>query len=434
MTTLVSFAALFLSIFLVQLGSGALAPLDALAGAARGFTTEQIGLMGSAHFAGFFLGCWLAPRLIGQIGHSRCFAAAAAIGATGALLHPVFAGPLAWAGLRVLSGVSIAAAYTVVESWMQAKIENRSRGRVFGIYRVVDLLGAISGQALIALLDPMDYATYNIVAVFCCLCLLPITLSRRDPPQTPTAPRLRPLRALALSPSACFGIVVAGLTGAAFRMVGPIYALESGLDAGEIALFLSAAVVGGIAAQYPVGWVADKIDRRSVLVGLSILAMGACFGILRWMDPRDPTGLTVAAFVFGMTSYPVYSVAAAYANDLCPPDFFVELNAALMFFYTLGAIVSPFAVAGLIAAHGAPALWVYVAASHLALLLFTLYRMTRRRGVRPTAPYRYLPRTTMVLARLFRREPGTGAAPAGTTPDGTAPDARTGDKQEGRPA
>ena len=67
MGTLLSFTALFFSIFLVQLGSGSLGPLDALSGAVIGFSTEEIGLLGSAHFFGFFLGCYVTPRLIGDI-------------------------------------------------------------------------------------------------------------------------------------------------------------------------------------------------------------------------------------------------------------------------------------------------------------------------------------------------------------------------------
>lgn len=87
MRLLISFAALFLAVVFVQLGSGTLGPLDALAGGARGFTTSEIGLLGSAHFTGFFIGCWVAPRMMGTIGHSRTFAAFAAIGTIAALVH-----------------------------------------------------------------------------------------------------------------------------------------------------------------------------------------------------------------------------------------------------------------------------------------------------------------------------------------------------------
>ena len=56
MRLLISFAALFLAVVLLQLGSGGLAPLDAISGVELGFSNEHIGLLGSAHFVGFFLG------------------------------------------------------------------------------------------------------------------------------------------------------------------------------------------------------------------------------------------------------------------------------------------------------------------------------------------------------------------------------------------
>ena len=103
MHILVSFAALFISAFLIQVGSGSLGPLDALSGAALGWTTPEIGLLGSAHFAGVFIGCWAMPRLIGWSGHSRAFATSAAVGAIGVVLHPVLQGPEWWAALSLFS-------------------------------------------------------------------------------------------------------------------------------------------------------------------------------------------------------------------------------------------------------------------------------------------------------------------------------------------
>lgn len=406
MGTLLSFTALFASIYLVQLGSGSLGPLDALSGAVVGFSTEEIGLLGSAHFVGYIVGCYVTPRLIGDIGHTRTFAAAAAIGAIGALLHPVIEGPLTWALLRVLTGLAIAAAYTVVESWLHAKTDNQNRGRVYGIFRVVDLVGALSAQGIIAVLEPASYAAYNLVAMFCCLCLLPLALSQRVAPATPKAPRLRPIKAALLSPAAVLGIIVAGITGAGFRMVGPIYGLENGLTQTQIAIFLASAILGGVAAQYPVGWVADKTDRRRVLLGLSVLAAVSCLGIATLTEPGNAAGFYLGAFVFGLTAYPIYSVSAAYANDLAAADFMVELNAALIFFYSLGAIVSPTISAWLIAEAGPEAMFFFMAAVHIALVAFTLFRMTQRHGTGPRTPYRYIPRTSMLLGRMFKGSNG----------------------------
>ncbi|MEM9098266.1 MAG: MFS transporter [Pseudomonadota bacterium] len=422
MRTLISFAALFLSIFLVQMGSGSLGPLDVLAASARSFTAEEIGLLGSAHFAGFFIGCYLAPRYVGTIGHSRCFAAAAAVGATGALLHPVLDGPLYWAGLRVLTGVAIASAYTVIESWLQAKTQNHNRGRVYGVFRVVDMGGQISAQAMIAVLDPTSYAAYNIVAVFCCLCLLPMILTRRAAPEIPGAPRLRPVRAYRLSPLAAIGIVVAGATGASFRMVGPLFGIENGLDAGQLAIFLSMAMIGGILVQYPIGWLADKFERRTVLIFISVAAIGCCMWTVQ--AEGDPWLLYLTAALFGATSYPIYSVSSALANDRAAPGEALELNASLVFFFSVGAVVSPFVSARLLDTYGPPALFYFIAGAHLFLIIFAFWRMTRRETVEPVTPYSYTPRTSMVLGRMFGRSPEPEDPPK-SDPDPGADKTRT---------
>jgi len=139
MRMLISFAALFLSVILLQLSSGALGPLDALSGFALGFSTQDIGILGSAHFLGFFIGCWWAPRLMGSVGHSRAFAAFTASGAIALIAHMLILDPTAWAVMRVASGMCVAGCYTVIEAWLQAKVTNETRGRAMGVYRVVDI-------------------------------------------------------------------------------------------------------------------------------------------------------------------------------------------------------------------------------------------------------------------------------------------------------
>lgn len=400
MTTLISFAALFAAIALVQLGSGALGPLDALSGAALGFSTAEIGLLGSAHYIGFFAGCWATPRMMARVGHSRTFGALAAVGAMGALMHPVVVHPLAWAVMRVATGVAVAGAYTVVESWLHAKAANAERGRVFGVFRMVDLVAQLGAQGMIAVLEPAAFVSYNIIALFCCLCVLPLLLSRSMPPAWEGAPALRPWRTFRLSPLGAATAVVAGLTNASFRMVGPIYGAEMGLSPQGIAAFLAAAVLGGAAAQLPVGRISDRIDRRIVLTALSLAATAVC--ALGAIDLFSGAALFAFAFLFGAASFPLYSIGAAHANDFAPPDFIVELNASLMFLFGVGAIVSPFAAAQIIAFFGPGALFVYVALAHVALLAFGLWRMTRRPAA-PRTPYVYLPRTSFTLARLMKR-------------------------------
>jgi MFS family permease len=402
MRLLLSFAALFLSVILLQVGSGGVVPLDALSGVQLGFSTEDIGLLGSAHFSGFFVGCWGAPRLMGSVGHSRAFAAFCAAGTIGILAHMLVVHPLAWAALRMMSGLCVAGCYTVVEAWLQAKVTNETRGRAMGTYRVVDILGSLGAQLFIGILEPASYVSYNLLALLCCAALLPLTLTRVEQPETPAAPRLRPRLAWDRSPLGAMGVVVSGVTGAAFRMVGPVYGLGVGLSADQIALFLAAYVAGGGLAQYPMGWLADRFDRRTVLIGLSLASVCSCTATIA-LSGAGTWGVFLAAGLFGLTTIPIYSVSSAHAHDFAAPAERVELSAAHMFLYAVGAIASPLFASWLIAAFGPPAMFALIAVAHLALVAFSLLRMRARPTPSLRTAYQYIPRTTFLVGRLLGR-------------------------------
>ncbi|MFW5881958.1 MAG: MFS transporter [Roseicyclus sp.] len=404
MRLMISFAALFLSVVLLQLSSGGVGPLDVLSGTELGFTTGQIGLLGSAHFLGFFIGCWWAPRLMGSVGHSRAFAAFTATGAIGLLAHMLVIDAHAWAAMRVASGLCIAGCYTVIEAWLQAKVTNATRGRAMGVYRMVDTGGSLAAQLMIGVLAPASYVSYNLLAILCCAALLPLALTRLPQPATGTAPRLRPGLAWRLSPLAVAGVIVAGVSGASFRMIGPLYGAEVGLAADQIALFLAAFVLGGAVAQWPAGWLADRHDRRHVLIWTSAASILGC-AVTLVAAGLGTAAVFGAAFVFGAVTFPIYSISAAHAHDWASDDQRVELSAALMFWYALGAMVSPLTTSGLIAVYGPAALFWFIALAHLGLFGFGLWRMRRRapRGAR--APYVWIPRTSFLVGRIFRRGP-----------------------------
>ncbi len=402
MRLLVSFAALFVSVVLLQLGLGGVAPLDALSGDVLGFSAAEIGFLGSAHFLGFFIGCWWAPRLMGAVGHSRAFAALTAAGTIGILAHMMVPHPWAWVPMRMAIGVAVAGCYTIVEAWLQAKVTNATRGRAMGVYRVVDIVGSLGAQLLIAVLEPAAYLSYNLLALLCCAALFPLVLTRAEAPETGEAPRLRPLNAWRNSPLAVAGVVVSGITGAAFRMVGPLYGLAVGLAADRIALFLAAYVLGGAVAQIPVGWLADKFARRSVLIWLSLASTLAC-ALTVFAAEAGVVGIFLAAAFFGFTTFPIYSVSAAHAHDFARQDERVELSAALMFFYAVGAIASPVIASLLIAAYGPAAMFVFIGAAHVALVLFTLIRNRARPAPTDRTRYTYVPRTSFLIGRLLRR-------------------------------
>lgn len=402
MSLLISLSALLLSVIFMQIGTGSLGPLDALSGQHFGFTATEIGLLGSAHFVGLFIGCFVNPWLIRRSGHSRTFAVMASASAISAILHPIYTDVYFWAGLRLLTGFAIAGAYTVIESWLQAKISNSNRGRVFSVYRVCDMVGTIMAQGIVATLDPGTYIAYNIIAVVACLSLLPLALTQAAPPELPEQRRFRPFFALTLSPLAGLGVLASGITNSAFRMVGPVYAIEIGLNAKEVAAFLAIGVLGGALSQIPAGIITDKYNRRYVLMAFSIAAILVCFltAASTIFNVAGSAGF-VMIFLFGLTTLPIYSICATHANDFAKPEELVDLSASLILIYAIGAIISPIISGYLIEVYGAGAMFSFIGFVHVTLVVYSIWRM----GIRPaisTTSYRYVPRTSLFINSILR--------------------------------
>jgi MFS family permease len=403
MALLISLSALLLSVIFMQVGTGSLGPLDALSGQHFGFSATEIGLLGSVHFFGLFLGCFINPWLIRRSGHARAFAAMAAVSAISAIMHPVYIDVYFWAGLRLLTGFATAGFYTVIESWLHSKISNQNRGRVFSVYRFTDMVGTIMAQGIIATLDPGTYVAYNIIAVVACLSLLPLALTQSVPPELPEPRPFRPFFALVLSPLAGLGIIVSGITNAAFRMVGPVYAIETGLSTKQTALFLSVGVLGGALSQIPAGIISDKINRRIVLMIFSIAGIAVCFLTTATTLIKGDSSLLGYAmiFLFGVTTLPIYSICASHANDFAKPHEMVDLSASIILLYALGAVISPVIVGYLIQHYGAEAMFSFMGFVLATLVGYSIWRM----GIRPaisTTSYRYVPRTSVLINSILR--------------------------------
>ena len=93
---LLSLSALLVSVFFVQISTGTLGPLDALSGLAIGFSRTEIGFIGSAHFVGFIIGCFISPMLVRRAGHARAFSFVTGLSIIGVLAHPLWENFFLW--------------------------------------------------------------------------------------------------------------------------------------------------------------------------------------------------------------------------------------------------------------------------------------------------------------------------------------------------
>ncbi|MDP2084133.1 MAG: MFS transporter, partial [Gemmobacter sp.] len=161
-------------------------------------------------------------------------------------------------------------------------------------------------------------------------------------------------------------------------------------------------VLGGAFAQYPVGWAADKYDRRTVLIWLSVASVAACAATVASAG-AGTLAIFLAAGFFGFTTMPIYSISTAHAHDFADNAERVELSAALMFLYAVGAIASPLIASVLIEGFGPAGMFVFIAIAHVLLVLFGIIRMRARPAPGTRTAYTYEPRTSFLIGRLLRR-------------------------------
>ncbi|WP_306140875.1 MFS transporter [Roseibium sp. MMSF_3412] len=378
--TLLSVSALLLSVALLIFGHGLQTTLLPLAADRYYFTDFEIGAISSAYFVGLVVGCLAAPLLIMRAGHIRAFAALVSLMSGAAILHPVIIDPYAWFLIRVVSGFSLAGFYMIVESWLNESATNENRGTIMSIYIVIVFGSLILGQVSIASMSISSFVPFAVASVALSLAVMPISLTTATQPAPITLVRFRPIRLYQTSPAAFVGILLIGICQGAVFTLSPLYGSQIGLTTNQSAYYAAAIIGGGMIAQWPVGRLSDRMDRRLVLVGLGVATAVASLAIVFF----SPTVFLIAimtAVLVGMFTQPLYAIAVAHAFDHAAPEDFVETSSGMLLSFGIGSIIGPLAASLVMGRIGPSGLYLMIAVVSLAMAAFVLTRVLTRQAL-----------------------------------------------------
>ena len=375
----VSFTALFAAVFCLLMGIGLLGTLLSLRMAMAGFSPQSIGLIMAAYYTGLVLGSLVCQRLIARVGHIRAFAAFAAVTTITALLHGLNASPFFWGGLRLLTGISAIGLFMVIESWLNECTASDTRGRVFSLYMVLSYLGMGAGQMLLNVGDVKTQELFLVAAVFLSGCLIPVVVTHSVQPSLPKKAHYGFAALFFKSPLGILGCVSAGLINSSLYALGPAFSRQVGFSTSQTSWFMSAAILGGLAIQWPVGVLSDRFDRTLFLALLGGLVAAASCAML-WIGGNAAEWTILGMFFFGGSVFTIYPVAVARAYDVFAGEDIVAVSSALLLGYGIGASLGPIAASMSMAALKTPyGLFVFCGAVGAIYAIVTLYSRKRKK-------------------------------------------------------
>ncbi len=402
-----SISALLAGSAFLQTGSGLLGTVVALRMAVAEFPVMVAGAIVSVYFTGYVLGVFYAHRLIAGVGHIRTFAALASILSAATLIHPLLVAPIPWGALRLIQGFCLAGLAVCTESWLNERTTNEMRGRMLSVYMIVMYLAQVGGQLMLTIPDPSGYGLYVLSSVLLSLALVPVAITRVEAPapRPPSPFRFRKL--WSITPVGVAGTLMSGAILGAFYGLMPYFAQLNGMGASGTSQLMAITVVGGLLLQWPIGRFSDRVDRRLVLVGVSVATTAVAAVVTavllfpQWAGAAHWLLLALAP-VLGGAIFTIYPLSCAHTNDYVEPGDLVSASAGLILAYGIGAIVGPPVASGLMHFLGPVGLFVYFGMSGLLIALFAFWRITRREAmpVEDRDPFQVVTRTTTLATEL----------------------------------
>jgi MFS family permease len=367
---------LLLGVMLLMIGNGMQGSLLGIRGTAGGFSTYEISFVMSAYFVGFLFGSKLAPEMIRRVGHVRVFAALGSLISAVLILYPVVPDWVSWAVMRGLIGFCFAGVYVTAESWLNNTATNETRGQAMSLYMMVQMVGIITSQALLNIPDPSGFVLFILPSVLVSLAFMPILLAATPAPVFDTIKPLGFRRLFRISPLGCAGMLLTGGIFAAMFGMAAVWGSMVGLSVTQITVFIAAMYMGGLIFQYPIGWASDRMDRRKLILGLSVT--GSLVMILSFALPLPYPVLVGSAMILGGVINPLYSLLIAYTNDYLTKEEMPAASAGMIFLNGLGAIGGPVVAGWMMAQVGPGGFFLLMGLLFGALALYAAWRMTRR--------------------------------------------------------
>jgi MFS family permease len=322
---------------------GAGAPLASLWLKDAGYSDSTIGFNTGTYYLGIAAAAGFIPMAMRRWGK-----ASLCVGMLGSAvtvsLFPWANSPAWWFSMRLVNGFAAALSIIPMEALINRQSGAEERSRNFGYYAVAMAVGIATGELLG--LQTYSFAPRIAFALGGCGALLAaiaiqayFTWPGTAIEDHDSSTSLGPIKNILCFGSAWSqGFLEGGMIG-----LLPVYLLTIGMTDAGIGWMMGGIMLGVIAFQVPVAWLADRLGRRGVLFGCyagTVLALAVVlFGVSR-------NGLAACLFVAAACSTAFYPLGLSLLGERLPSGTHDRVNAWYLGINCLGSLTGP-ACAGL---------------------------------------------------------------------------------------
>ena len=350
-------------------------PMLSLLLEADGVSTNMIGINSAMMPIGILLFSPILPVLSKRFGSRVVAIAAAIITALLLLAYKAFDSLEAWFIIRLMQGMSVSTLFVLSEAWIVQYAGQAHRGKVVALYAAVLSASFGAGPALVSWIGIEGWLPFVIGATVVILSVIPLAMVQEGTEDEIEETAVSGIFTFAAkAPILLAAVGIFAVFDAATLAFLPLYGLKIGLNLSTAALALSALIVGNVLLQLPIGWLADRFSKQTVLKMCALISV--IFAILL---PYTGTSIWLwpVLVILGAAGYGVYTVSLADLGDRFQGNELVAGSAAFAVMWGVGALIGSISGGWAMSLFGPYGLPMLVAFSYAALFIGILLRASR---------------------------------------------------------
>jgi MFS family permease len=304
----------------------------------RNVSAAMIGLLAAMGPLGILIAGPFLPAVVRRVGSKRLVAVCVVLILATLAGFNLFPSLPAWFALRFTFGIVAGTLFTVSEAWVMTFSEERTRGRVMGLYTSALSVSFAVGPMIIPFTGIDGWMPWLIGMASVALSALPLAFVDVNDDAFKGSHGGGFPGFVKKAPLLLFTVGAVTMVDGILLSFFSIFGLRSGLDLRTVSWILAAGILGNVLAQPVFGLLADKWSRHGVIMlsaaATCLLSVAMVWAVESWL-------IWPVMIVAGSTAFAAYTVALTTLGDNFKGPDLIAGSAAMSVMWGLGGLIGP---------------------------------------------------------------------------------------------